>query len=182
FQGQHSLKQMIEAYSEIYLKAARGHKGLGVYKIGKVKNNFSIESSNWAKSFNSFYELCNEILGIVGSEEFIIQESISSDLFEGKRYDLRVLAHYQKNSYIISGIGIRLAGTQQITTHVPNGGTLLKYEKISARIDRKIIQTIVTEIGTTLSTQLDKFIGEFSVDIGKSKTGLYYIYEVNSKR
>jgi hypothetical protein len=101
-------------------------------------------------------------------------------VFNGNRYDLRILAHYDNGKYKMSGIGVRLSQSQQITTHIPNGGKMIPYKWVKDRINEALLQTIVNECGLTLSTHLG-FIGEFSIDIGRDTNGQLYIYELNSK-
>ena len=117
---------------------------------------------------------------ILKEKNYLAQEEIKSRTYDGKRFDFRILAHAENDHYKVTGIGIRQSQKQEITTHIPSGGKLLPYQLLQTEDHDLFIQTIVEQIGQALSEQFG-FFGEFSIDLGISQTGKYYIYEVNSK-
>jgi hypothetical protein len=177
-----SLKSMLEQYKCIYLKDDKGHKGKGLFRIAKHKNGYSLGSVSNYQQFSSLSKLEYYLNPIVEKDTYLLQEAILADTFDSKRYDIRVLVHLSKeNQFQISGIGIRLSGKKDITTHVPNGGTILTYSFVQSRINKDILSNMVKEVGKQLSEDLKEMIGEFSIDIGKTLSDGYYIFEVNSK-
>ena len=178
-----NLQSMLQTYNEIYLKPSEGHKGKGIYKIIlEAPTNITLLHTKESFTYDNLDRLWDKIKKQIESTPYIIQEAVKSDTFNGKRYDLRILAHYQEKDYHISGIGVRMSGNQEVTTHVPNGGRIIPFKKLADRVDKAKIASIVNSIGKQLETETGSFIGEFSVDIGKSAIDdNYYIYEVNSK-
>ncbi|MFT4417072.1 YheC/YheD family protein [Fredinandcohnia humi] len=183
FQHKDDLKKMLEPYTKLYLKATNGRKGIGLYYLEYDNQELSLKSVEGYRSYSSFSAFWRDNKEVFQKGTYIIQQAIQSDTFEGNRYDLRILCHYQENikGHIISGIGVRLAGENRISTHVPNGGSIIPYDRIATRFDDIILRSLVFNIGNVLNVQIGDFIGEFSIDLGRSTTGQYYVYEVNSK-
>lgn len=175
------LEQMITKHQYLYIKSSTGHKGIGLYRIKKWKNLFIVETPNEKQSYTSLTSFWKKNEESFIQEEYLLQKAIQADTFKGKRYDLRLLCHYDESGYIISGIGVRVAGENEVTTHVPNGGSIIPYESVSSRFNEAILQQLVFEIGKELVEQTGEFIGEFSIDLGRSVDGEIYIYEINSK-
>jgi hypothetical protein len=169
---------MLETYKHIYMKPNEGYKGKGIFtlQLNKKGNDIIFSNRKQQKTLSHLTPLFH----VYNLDEYIAQEAISPDTLNGKRYDLRVLAHYQNGSYNISGIGVRQSVSQQVTTHIPNGGRLISYEFVKEKIDEPLLQQIVAECGKTLSEHIG-FVGEFSLDIGRTPDGHLYIYELNSK-
>lgn len=176
-----TLEMMIQKYQQVYLKPNEGHQGEGIALIEQTKDmTIHYTSVFESKIYTTLYEFWNEFISKYSSKTFIIQQAIQSDTFEGKRYDLRLFIHFNKGKYLISGIGVRQSGTQSITTHVPSGGNIIPFSTVSDRFNLESIQAIVTKCGHALSQKYG-LIGEFSIDMGLSTAGKYYIYELNSK-
>ncbi|MBD8067741.1 YheC/YheD family protein [Bacillus sp. PS06] len=177
-----NLISMLNQHQSLYLKLDKGYKGKGLYRITKHAKHYSIHSVKNIEQCNSLVELTTYIDSIVGLEPFLLQEAIQTDTIDSRRYDIRVLAHQDlDNQFILSGIGIRMAGQQNVTTHVPNGGSVLNYSMIEHQINEDLLALLINSIGQQLTEDFQQFIGEFSVDIGKTTKDEYYIFEVNSK-
>jgi hypothetical protein len=177
------LVDMLNDYKVIYAKTIKGHQGKGIWKITANHAEILAQTPEKEYRFTTLAEALKFLHPIFHKEKYILQQAVIPDKYEGKRYDLRILSHFNQaqDKYIISGIGIRLSGDQQITTHVPNGGSIIPYSLLDDRLNLLLLQTLINEIGIQLSKGFNQIIGEFSLDIGKSREGLYYIYEVNSK-
>jgi hypothetical protein len=172
------LATMLNTYGHIYMKPNEGHKGKGIFTLQLNREQHTVVFSNM-KHERTFGNITT-LFKLYDLDEYIAQQAIHSDTIHGKRYDLRILAHYQNNSFVISGIGIRQSITQEITTHIPNGGRLIPYEFVKEKIDESLLQHIIVQCGKTLSAHLG-LIGEFSLDLGQTPDGHCYIYELNSK-
>lgn len=164
-----------------YLKPAHSAKGKGIFRI-KRTNEKAIELAGIKSNeiFSSFRDFWAKWGMLLIEKHYLIQEEIRSATYDGKRYDFRILAHAEQDAYLVTGVGIRQALTQDLTTHIPNGGRLLPYELVQTKEHDQFIQTIVNQAGKALSQRFGYF-GEFSIDAGQSISGQYYIYEVNSK-
>lgn len=177
-----SLWNMLNAFETVYVKRSKGRMGEGIYQLSKLCNDFLLVKSSQAElQYKTIDEFWTNFMFEFTQHEYIVQQAIESDTYQNKRYDIRLLAHAKNETYVISGIGVRLAGEQNVTTHVPNGGKVIPYEFIQNRINEELLKKMVHEVGIQLSNEFAHFIGEFSIDIGKSANDRFYIYEVNSK-
>lgn len=175
------IEEMLAKHQILYLKSSTGHKGIDLYRLKLNQNELIVETPLGKEScatLTSFWEKYKDDF-IKG--DYLLQESIEADTYKGKRYDLRVLCHYHENGHFISGIGVRVAGENGVTTHVPNGGSIIPYEMVHYRFDKAILQKLVFEIGKTLMDETGEFIGEYSIDLGLSDNGRIFVYEINSK-
>ncbi|QNG59772.1 YheC/YheD family protein [Bacillus sp. PAMC26568] len=173
-----NLSDFLSNHPKAYLKPVKNSQGNGIYRIQShgtfldltsldgISERFHIQHS--AEKMAPFFN------------DYMIQEEIAADTLYGRKYDLRVIALLNKNDFLISGIGIRLAGNNyQLTTHVPNGGFILPFELIADRVNLKEMQILANSAGHALASAFG-LIGEFSMDIGLTSKGPI-IYEVNSK-
>ncbi|MEC1524092.1 YheC/YheD family protein [Neobacillus niacini] len=178
-------KQMLSAFlshhQSIYLKPSRSARGNGIFKLElDTEKKIQIKGLIEYHEFISFDYFWEEWESRLLENKYLAQEEIKSILYEGKRIDFRILAHAENNHYKVTGIGIRQSQKQDITTHIPSGGRLLPYELLQNEEYDLFFETLVQHIGASLSETFG-FFGEFSIDMGISQSGQYYIYEVNSK-
>ncbi|BDG48540.1 MULTISPECIES: YheC/YheD family protein [Parageobacillus] len=176
--GVDDIRMMLQIYRSVYVKPNEGAKGKGIFRLTSSPSQTYViyEQINGQKTLVSL----DELAPLFASARYVAQQAIDADTWKGSRYDLRVLVHYRRGTYTISGIGARLAQAQQLTTHVLNGGKLLPYSKVKNRIDERLLRDIMDECGKEISKYFG-FIGEFSADIGRSKDGQLYLYELNAK-
>jgi hypothetical protein len=168
-------------YGSIYLKPSQSARGKGIFRLSLEENEqiqlTGIDQCNFYRSFDLFWlEWKKELIDL----KYLAQEEIHSAKHDGKKFDFRILAHAEKDGFIVTGVGIRQSQEQQITTHIPTGGKLLPYHLLQTEEHDSFIQMAVKQTGKALSDQFGNF-GEFSIDAGISQSGKYYIYEVNSK-
>jgi hypothetical protein len=175
------LSAFLSQYQSIYLKPSRSARGNGIFKLElDEQKKVLVKGLKENHEFISFECFWEEWESKLLEKNYLAQEEINSILYEGKRFDFRVLAHAEKNHYKVTGIGIRQSQKQDITTHIPSGGRLLPYELLQTEEYDLFFETVVQHIGVSLSETFG-FFGEFSIDIGISQSGQFYIYEVNSK-
>lgn len=176
-----SFSTFLREHSSIYVKPTLAAKGKGIFKVELVENQQIIvrnqKNKFTYKSVEDFWQDCEELLN---EKLYIGQKEVTPLLYEGKRYDFRILAHYNGEKYVVSGVGIRQSVEQTITTHLPNGGKILAYDKVGTEKDNEFIEQIVEDCGRILSRSLG-FFGEFSIDAGLTENKEYVIYEINSK-
>jgi glutathione synthase/RimK-type ligase-like ATP-grasp enzyme len=176
-----SFIHFFKKYKTIYLKPARGAKGKGIYKLCQQNNHsvelLSLQDKYLFKDLQTFWkEWENTLLEKI----YIAQESIKPALYEGKRFDFRILAHFSDDGYQVTGTGIRQSQNQEVTTHVLNGGCIVPYEVIQTEAHDRFFAMIANRSGHILTKETG-FYGEFSIDAGLSQDGKYVIYEINSK-
>jgi glutathione synthase/RimK-type ligase-like ATP-grasp enzyme len=178
---QQTLYDFFEEQKGIYLKPSHAAKGKGIYRLSFTESPIllmeGLKGNDTYPTFLDFWEKWKKELI---EKQYLAQKEVNSAKFEGKRFDLRVLAHASGDGYMVTGVGVRQAMEQDITTHVPNGGKLLPYHLFQTDELDRFITYAVNEIGETL-TKSYGFFGEFSIDLGISDDGDYFLYEVNSK-
>lgn len=180
YSGEQSLLNMLKIFTSIYFKPVQGSKGKGIYKIifqnsqyilfDKTGKPLSLSKDDFSRTLNQ----------LVGNEPYLVQENIHTDTIEGQKYDLRILCIYNNGTYVIRGIGVRVARAGRITTHVPNGGSIVPIHLVNDKFDQEQLDWLANEVGRSLEKHYG-FIGEFSMDIGIDLLGTPFVFEVNSK-
>jgi glutathione synthase/RimK-type ligase-like ATP-grasp enzyme len=172
------LADFITIHPKAYLKPVKSSQGKGIYRIQSHGTSLNLTSFDGNSKRFHIQHLAENMAPFLN--EYLIQEEIAADTLFGRKYDLRVIALLNQSDFLITGIGLRLAGNnQQLTTHVPNGGSILPFELLADRIDLKELKILVSSAGQALASAFG-LIGEFSMDIGLTSTRPV-IYEVNSK-
>ncbi|MGP3560590.1 YheC/YheD family endospore coat-associated protein [Geobacillus sp. BK01] len=171
------VRAWLDQYSCIYVKQDSGSRGNGLFRLTALPGAAAIcESPRGQKRLRAL----DELAPLLQSCRYIVQAAADTDTWNGRRYDLRVLAHWQRGRYTITGVGVRLAGTQSLTTHTFHGGTVLPYTEVKERIDEQALGQLIALSGERLSERFG-FVGEFSADIGVGRERQLYVYEMNAK-
>lgn len=175
------LVDFIEHHKTIYLKPCLSSKGKGIFRLHLATNKHiqvhGIDNSYSFQSFESFWEWWKSSQA---EKTYIAQKAITFATHEGNRFDFRILCHFDEGEYKVTGVGVRLSTSQNVTTHLPNGGTFVSYQLVQSKEHDQFIQKITPLIGKALTDRYG-FFGEFSIDAGISTSGDYFVYEVNSK-
>lgn len=174
-------QDFFEKHDGIYLKPALSSRGSGIFLVRK-KQEGSIEFQSHAKKriYPSFEQFWEENNAKILAQTYIAQKEISPALLDGRRYDFRVHVHDSIDGYKVTGIGVRQSVKQSLTTHIPNGGVFIPYERVRTKSHDRFFAKLVKEVGKILSEEIGYF-GEFSIDAGLTESGEYVLYEVNSK-
>lgn len=168
-------------HKTIYLKPREGNRGNGIYTLSQNEDGFfQLKSPNHIESYPSLFSYWSLHKKQLHTKKYLAQQAILPKRKNGHRYDYRLLVHYENKLFKLSGKAVRMSQTQEITTHVPRGGKLYPYHKVTTEILDEQLAEIAHLCGTVLTKELG-FIGEFSIDLGESETGQLFIYEVNSK-
>ncbi|WP_256236972.1 YheC/YheD family protein [Bacillus sp. EB600] len=176
-----TLFSFLEKHKCVYLKPSHSAQGKGIFRLAYTDSlTLSLEGLKRKKIYPSFSDFWNDWETELIQKQYLVQEEVDSARYEGKKFDFRILAHAKADGYMVTGVGIRQAQGQNITTHVPNGGKLLPYDMFHSDELDQFITFAVNQIGEAL-TENYGFFGEFSIDAGISMSGDYYLYEVNSK-
>lgn len=189
-----NLYNLLKNKSILYLKPINGKAGLGFIKIEKKENNFDLKyqfkKGTINKSFSSFYKLWDSIIQLTANKEYIIQSGIELNTYYDSPYDIRILV--QKNGYgkwLVSGIGIRVAGKESITTHVPRGGYIESIDRVFNQVYgpyysddlKQEISDLAIRISQYIEKRISYPLGELSLDLGIDKNGNIWFFEANSK-
>ncbi|WP_079507882.1 YheC/YheD family endospore coat-associated protein [Mesobacillus jeotgali] len=174
------LDAFLDKHKGIYLKPSSSSKGIGIFRIRQRNWQIEFESHSHRHHYNGITEFWNAKSKQLLKYDYIAQKEVRPAAIDGKRFDFRVHAHDGQNGYEVTGIGIRQSEKQDLTTHIPNGGSLLPYITVKNPRHDAFFAWAVREIGMMLTEELGYF-GEFSLDAGLTEDGKYVIYEVNSK-
>jgi hypothetical protein len=175
------LEDFLNEQGGLYLKPALSSRGSGLYILRSLLGcSIELESHTAKWTFPSFDEFwSNKKEGFL-KRKYIAQSEVEPAKLDGNRFDFRIHIHDSPEGYEVTGIGIRHAQTQNLTTHVPNGGIIIPYEKVRTKKHDLFIKKLAKEAGNLLSKHMGYF-GEFSIDAGITESGNYVLYEVNSK-
>jgi hypothetical protein len=195
--GPQELESMVTSFPEVYLKPVKGKAGVGIMRVengGQRQGPYvlRVQTSKKSKvtSYPSIAKLWTVLKGIIGSEEYIVQQGIQLARYENRPFDLRVLV--QKNSqgeWSITGVGARVAGKSSITTHVPRGGSINEPETVltaalgAEAAGRTLIKVRMAAL--SIARQIEKAsghtLGEMSMDLGVDTIGQIWFFEANSR-
>jgi hypothetical protein len=175
------LEEFLLAHRSLYIKQANSSMGRGIHIIklqrdGKVLLINNRQQTIYPDFHNYWGKWSNKFLNIL----YIAQQAARPQLYQGKRYDFRILAVFQGEKHVPVGVGVRQSGHQQVTTHIPNGGKLLPYSQFQTQDQDLLIKKIVELCGKELNRKYG-FFAEFSIDLGLTSDGRFVIYEINSK-
>ncbi len=179
--SEETLSEYLSTYPAVYIKQRKSKKGKGIYLIIRNGNTYLMRTtSTTTVLFPSISKLARFLQKEERLDSYIIQEAISTLPMKGKKFDYRILAHANQNRFTITGVGVRLAKKQQVTTHVPSGGVIVSPDELPVKTDHETIDQLINQCGKQLSAFYDD-IGEFSADVGVTREGKLYIFELNAK-
>ncbi|OEG00100.1 hypothetical protein BHF71_06340 [Vulcanibacillus modesticaldus] len=178
----------LNRYPMLYLKPIDGKAGIGFFKIDKKDNlyllRYQSSKTTHYEEFNNVKSLIKTINHLTKSKKYIIQQGIKLNTYNGNPYDFRILV--QKNGvgkWALSGIGVRVAGINSITTHVPRGGHIQSVHRVT-NYDKKLIDelsNIAIDISKFIEEKSENNLGELSMDIGVDQNRNIWFFEANAK-
>lgn len=178
-----NLAEFLTKYGAVYIKKRKSKKGIGLAYIYSNGHSYILKTTS-AKTF--LFPSIIKVVQYFGNTEslhsYIVQEAIATLPYEGKKFDYRILAHAKGLSigFDVTGIGVRVANTQQVTTHVPSGGSIVSLEDLPFELDVPSVRNLINLCGKHLSTFYEN-LGEFSADIGMTPEGKLFLFELNAK-
>jgi YheC/D like ATP-grasp len=168
----------LRKWKYLYIKKHHSSRGFGVFKLTLLNNNLVQIRNAFHVELTKEISECWKFLRSL-NEGYICQRGIVSELPDGRKFDLRILAHKHEENYVLTGIGVRVGTLNGITTHVPRGGSIISTDELPIALNYSLLQEIVQHTGNALNTEDGNFF-EFSMDIGLQNNH-YYIFEINSK-
>jgi hypothetical protein len=186
-----SLKQMLAQFSQLYIKPINSKAGVGIMKVQKHEKSLHLYTHNKKRgqTYKQLDALWSAIQRLKIKSPYVIQQGISLAHISRQPFDVRVLCQKNKTGdWELTGAGVRVAGKNRITTHVPNGGrieslnTALKsaFGSQKSRRLRKEIEAMALSIARELEKKY-ALLGEMSMDIGVDKKGALWFFEANAK-
>ncbi|MCA0173486.1 YheC/YheD family protein [Bacillus sp. RAR_GA_16] len=173
-----NLRQFLQLYPSVFCKPTSGSKGRGIFKVMTAKSGFHYLDHERSHLFSNLSSL-NEHISTHIQEPYIIQREIKLTTYQGEVYDFRVLLQKPFKNWQVTGIGIRAAPPNGLTTHVPKGGRILPFHKVATEKDEVRLNALAIRTAEALEEQ--EAMLECSLDIGKDHEGRLWIFEANAK-
>ncbi|SDH01226.1 YheC/D like ATP-grasp [Alteribacillus persepolensis] len=185
-----SMYQMIKKYKAVVVKPTNGRQGHNVYFIEKLKKKkYRVQLNKKRRYFKSIKSVYNYVRRATKKRKYIIQQQIDLATIDGKRFDFRIIVQRfsRKHPWVVNGIIARKAGNGYKVTNKRRHGIVLPLETALTKVEGKkgITNGVVNEL-KKISIRASKTLGKsfskqriFGVDIGMTKQGSLYIFELN---
>lgn len=174
------LKKWLDNVQTTFIKPVLSNRGAGTFVFSKDDNLYKLQTNHWQKQFPLFEDAFNELQIHLETRKMIIQEKIPLKKYQGCPYDLRILVQRVKNNWTVSGIGVRCARENAITTHTKQGGRIIPLATISDALNLAVIENLAKAVSSELEIAYG-YLCEFSIDLGVDETNHCWILEINAK-
>ncbi|GIO42556.1 YheC/YheD family endospore coat-associated protein [Paenibacillus apis] len=193
-----SLEEMLLQYRSLYLKPESGKAGKGIMllQIDESETKPYRLTIQGVKQRNIVYRtgkltlLWKRIKRETEKTPYIVQQGIELASYNGRQFDIRTLVQKNgKGTWLVTGIGARLAGYHRITTHVPQGGSVEDPEKLLipsfGQETTGYLMNRLKSSAVLIAKQIEKAsrnqLGEMSMDLGIDTDGKIWFFEANAK-
>jgi len=186
------LISMLRRNQAVYLKPTGGSIGHGMILIRQRPERYAVTvlKNSSGKTFAA--QSPQDVWRLVSQQRvpghYVIQAAKSLLEWQGRPCDFRVLLQKHRGRWHLIGKGVRVAGPNSITTHVPNGGSIANAKLVleSAFGERagemsRELQKMAVQCAQAIDNHYDRALGEMSMDIGLDSSGRLRCYEVKSK-
>lgn len=174
------LAQWLKRQSSIIIKPVLSSKGDGITVISNNNNGFEIKTNKGCIVYSLIDHVWEKLNDNLKNRRAIVQKNMNVNKYKGNQYDLRILVQRVKDTWLISGIGVRCARQGAITTHVPQGGKIIPLTNVIHELNIDLIEQLAFQIASQLEIAYG-YLCEFSIDIGVDKVWHPWIFEVNAK-
>lgn len=128
-------KSWVDRFPAIYAKPIFGHKGLGVMRITAENGNYRIKYRNNYQNEEVIVPISvpirQELIDIMGENQFIMQEALSMPENDYRTSDFRVLMQKKDDGlWYITGLWGRRGATGSVVNNLANGGELIPLARI----------------------------------------------------
>lgn len=187
------LKTMLSQHPTLYVKPIDGKAGINLMRITKINQTYTLTTQTQKgcrhyhqKSINDLWKLICEKRK---NHDYVIQQGIPLAKYQNRPCDFRALIQKDHlGKWKVTGIGVRVAGKQAISTHVPMGGHIANVHRVlktlfpdnHTYIYQKMSQK-TNELAKFIEKSYDRPLGEMSMDIGVESNGRMWFFEANAK-
>lgn len=187
------IQKMFKSSNIVFLKPTKGKAGSGIMKLSYNPAlklfHLHLQQKKGSKILQtkSIAKLWSMIQQQRTSSPYIIQQGINLAKINQCPFDARVLVQKDiKGEWQLSGIGIRVAGANRFTTHVPRGGRIESPDRVLGQVftNPKNLQQEIKSLAIEIANYLERHythLGEMSMDIGIEENGDLWFFEANSK-
>lgn len=185
--------QLFQRHPILFLKPVDGKAGLDMIRI--IRNSYRYEvihqSKNGKRRYYAthFKALWRLLEALTYQRKYILQQGIPLATYRNRPFDLRLLV--QKGGtgcWQVTGLGIRVAGRDAISTHVPMGGSIAPASEVLQEVFRErqaeireAIEQTALKIARHIEAEKRCNLGEMSMDLGIEHNGRLWFFEANAK-
>ncbi|MCL6516245.1 YheC/YheD family protein [Alicyclobacillus sp.] len=187
-----TLHQMLQRHDAVYLKPVGGSIGHGILRIDRQGRGFRVAvlkhrrcevhlAAGWPQAWRL---VCRHRL----RSRYVVQAAVPLIRHQGHPCDFRVLLQKRDGAWEVVGKGVRVAGRNAITTHVPNGGHIARAAEVLEEVfgeQGDDVHQSVDEMALQCARAIDAHyahrLGEMSMDIGVDADGHPWFFEANAK-
>lgn len=193
FDSPTKLEQMLEKHRNLYLKPIDGKAGVGMMRLRIVPQGLELiyqtrkeKKKLILRRLTTCYQF---IRRYTKQKPYLIQQAIPLATYQDHPFDIRMLLQKDENgSWQVTGYGVRVAGKEAISTHVPMGGRIAQFNEVistnfaedAKEIAQRLEQTGL-EIANWLEQKQGHLLGEMSIDLGIEPNQRIWVFEANSK-
>lgn len=176
----------------VYLKPTLGKAGKGIMRVERRNSHWRLRRVHEQKSITRHFlkldDLWRNVKQKTRGSRYIIQQGIQLAQYKKRPFDVRVLIQKDgSGEWGVTGVGIRRAGANSITTHVPRGGSILPTTKVLQDLFKdqadevyQHIELTALTIARILNEEIDD-LAEMSMDLGLTSEGKLWFFEANAK-
>lgn len=129
--NEHSLRDMLQLYSMVYVKPESGTYGKGVMRVERIGGTYSYQSGEKKRSFDTFDALYRSVKRHKRNRPYLVQRGIRLLKHRGRRFDLRVMVQRNaRREWETTGIIGRVAHPRKIVTNYHSGGKPTEVRKL----------------------------------------------------
>ncbi len=196
FVGAAQVSRLLGRFGRLYCKPRHGHAGSGILLAEAVSGAYTLRALAGGRIQTvrcaNLPALARAATRRMAGKAYLVQQAVPVARYRGRAFDFRLLLHKSPSGrWGVTGAGIRVAGQEGITTHVPNGGSLARPEDILTHVFHEGsrepggVYRRVRRLAVTVARALDegrsKRLGEMSMDIGVGPEGQLWFFEANAK-
>lgn len=185
-----NLENMMNKYSNLYVKPTVGSQGKGIYKITRQDQRYKLRSTSQSNLYSDWSSLYKKLNAKV-KKNMIIQQGIKLELVEGRPYDIRAMVQRKPNSkWTCTGIFTKVGSPNKIVTNYAQGGKLKTldnvFNKMKLSSDKKDsrkshLNKVALDVARLLNSKRSGMF-EMGIDFAYDRAGKLWILEVNSTR
>ncbi len=186
------LWRMLHRSPAVYLKPAGGSIGHGMMRIDKKQSNYTLKIIKKSRclTFQATDEpkLWHLLRHHRLPGKYVLQSAVRLLEWNGHPCDVRVLLQKRGGQWRVVGKGVRVAGDDTITTHVPNGGSIANLDQVLeqrlgplSRQVKQAIDAMVIRCAEAIDRHYHGRLGEMSMDVGVDESGRPWFFEANAK-
>lgn len=186
------LATWLQKREQFYLKPIAGKAGIGMMHIRHVRSGYQLREQQKGALIDYGELSQRELLQLLQQRHiysrYLLQEEMTLARWQGRRFDVRMLLHRRPDQgFLVSGLAVRSAPGDFITTHVPNGGSRAPADKTLMEVfgERGVkLQSRLESVAQTAANSLTRLPGdwcELSLDASMTPDGRPVLFEANAK-